>query len=419
MALLEICSAAAAAVLLLIGGAMRLEMQSSTQGVVSQSSLVVPVPSSSASEHVAPALASVPPRQGAEAIELTFVGDIIFGRYRGTGAFDPIIPAEISDPLAQVREQLRSDVVVGNLETPIVETLPQERALVSRFAFGGTRAMVRDYLRDFSVLSLANNHFFDLRAQGQRESPEILQSLGILPIGRSREQAPYLQVDSIEVNSWKIGFVAVTSQLNVPLRKVTLRVPYVAVRNMARDIAPLLAAARDEYDLLVVVVHWGEEYHDIEKPEQRDAAHRLIDAGADLVIGHHPHVLQAIESYHGGLIAYSLGNFLFEHAGAPMRDSGVLRTRWRRSPVPDTLQQEAVPRACLDAVRFHPVVNSVRKYRHPVAATGMAAKRVRSRLIELSLKRETSWVKAPQGEDAVLATMQSCVWAPTNVEWKD
>ena len=75
-------------------------------------------------------------------------------------------------------------------------------------------------------------------------------------------------------------------------------------------------AARRKADIVIVSLHWGTEYAREPDPEQRAFAHQLIDAGATLVLGHHPHTPQPVERYHHGLIAYSLGNFVFD----PTRD---------------------------------------------------------------------------------------------------
>jgi poly-gamma-glutamate synthesis protein (capsule biosynthesis protein) len=84
-------------------------------------------------------------------------------------------------------------------------------------------------------------------------------------------------------------------------------------------------AARAELgaDFVVVSVHWGTEFEAHPAPGQIEAAHLLVDAGADLVLGHHPHVLQDIERYHGGVIAYSLGNFVFDEGFLSRRQTIV------------------------------------------------------------------------------------------------
>jgi poly-gamma-glutamate capsule biosynthesis protein CapA/YwtB (metallophosphatase superfamily) len=78
------------------------------------------------------------------------------------------------------------------------------------------------------------------------------------------------------------------------------------------DILEDVRAVRQQVDLVVVSLHWGVEYVDQPSKAQREMAHRLIDEGVDLILGHHPHWLQGLEVYHDKLIAYSLGNFIFD-----------------------------------------------------------------------------------------------------------
>jgi len=73
-----------------------------------------------------------------------------------------------------------------------------------------------------------------------------------------------------------------------------------------------VSALKDEVDLIIVSLHWGTEYSDYPLEVQRETAHRLVDAGAKLVLGHHPHCLQGMEVYKDSLIAYSLGNFVYD-----------------------------------------------------------------------------------------------------------
>ena len=147
-----------------------------------------------------------------------------------------------------------------------------------------------------------------------------------------------------------------------------------------------------EHDLLVVVVHWGDEYDDGPSLPQVRAAHALVDAGADLVIGHHPHVLQGVQRHGRGLIAYSLGNFLFENTNDPPRLTGVLRVRYRSEPADPP---------CLDAVVFHPAYVARRPVQHPEPATGYMERRVKNRMRGVSERFDSTWDDA--GTDLVLA----------------
>src|SRR5690606_6570391 len=147
------------------------------------------------------------------------------------------------------------------------------------------------------AMSLANNHAFDLRAAGMLDSPEILRELGIIPLGASRPEPPVFRVETVERVGWKVGFLAVTSRRNAPHFEGTPLMPFLAPGEFVAELGPLIDAARAEHDLMIVFVHWGDEYADDPGAHQRKAAKALIDRGVDLVVGHHPHVLQGIERH--------------------------------------------------------------------------------------------------------------------------
>lgn len=337
------------------------------------------------------------PARKADALELTFVGDIIFGRYRDDESFDPIVEAPNFDPFAEIRPTLRADVVVGNLETPIVELLPERSPIELAYRFAGSRELVREHLRDFTVLSLANNHYFDLREAGQLESPQILADEGIFPIGAARTDAPLHRVETFTTKGWRIGFVAVTNRVNFPVRPDGPQVPFLPLHELPGTLLPIVERARADHDLIVVVVHWGDEYLSMPNIYQRDVAHQLIEGGVDMVIGHHPHVLQGIEQHADGLIAYSLGNFLFEYTALAPRLTGVLRTRWASAPAGAPPNESS-----LGAAVFHPAVNDPEPDPHPVPATGELAEQVRERMIRLGAKLGSDWRRVEGSDDLVL-----------------
>ena len=345
-------------------------------------SLAEPVPTDSPAEPALDARPTLAP------IELTFVGDIIFGRYRGDNSFDAI-NGEDDHPFAEVAELMRSDLLVGNLETPLTRELPLTSPIASQYRFGASVAMARHLVDGgFTALSLANNHAFDLRAEGMRDSPEILRELGLVPLGAARSEAPLFRVETIERSGWRVGFLAITSRRNAPHVEGSPELPFLTTVDFDATLGPLIAAARAEHDLIVVYVHWGDEYADEPGTHQRRAARALIDHGADLVVGHHPHVLQGIERHGRGAIAYSLGNFLFENTNAIPRLTGVLRARFTAE-------------RCLEALTFHPAyITRGPPSKHPAPATGGLGKQVRARMTTLAAGLGTEF--ATEGDDLVL-----------------
>lgn len=336
--------------------------------------------------------ASRPPASRSSTLELTFVGDVIFGRYRPSG-YDPI-PEDGHAVFDDMVELLRSDLLVGNLETPLVRDLPASSPIGSRFRFGASPDHAR-HLADagFSAMSLANNHWFDMRKEGLEQTPRILEELGITPLGASRSEPPAFRVETLERRGWRVGFVAATTRTNAPVRAGRPAVPYLRTRDLVAQLGPLLRGGRTTHDLLVVVLHWGEEYADAPSFAQIKAAHGLVDAGADLVIGHHPHVLQAVEVYDDAIVAYSLGNFLFENTQEIPRQTGVLRARFRGEA------------PCLEQVMFHPAFVKRNPVQHPVPASGWMGQKIRRRMSTLSEKFRTPWRE--EGDDLVLS-LPSC-----------
>jgi len=353
---------------------------------VAAASPAPPVPADSPKPEPVPEASPAPAARGP--IELTFVGDIIFGRYRGDNVFDPI-PGPEDHPFAAIAALMRSDLLVGNLETPLTRDLPLKSPIGARFRFGASKEMARHLVDGgFTALSLANNHAFDLRAAGMIDSPVILRELGLVPLGASRAEPPTFRVDTIDRVGWKVGFLAVTTRRNAPQFEGTPELPYLSTTELDATLGPLIAASRAEHDLIIVFIHWGDEYADAPAGYQRKAAKALIDRGADLVVGHHPHVLQGIERHGRGAIAYSLGNFLFENTNAIPRLTGVLRARFTAE-------------RCLEALTFHPAyITRGPPSKHPAPATGGLGKQVRARMTTLGAGLGTEFLS--EGDDLVL-----------------
>lgn len=240
--------------------------------------------------------------------QLCFVGDIsLNGMY---GEDSSIIDS--SYPFTFIKSQWKDcDLVVGNLESPLV---PEAR-IEPEFEYKTPlRADIRHAARlrqaGFNVFCLSNNHILDYGEFGADSTQALLDEQGLLHFGYGGNLDSAKALKTMSVNSLTVGFVGYTDMV--------IDSPFWAAPS-TRGIAKLdIGAARDEtakqkasVDILVVSLHWGIEYFHLPSPEQLRNARALVDSGADLVIGHHPHVLQGIERYKNGLIAYSLGNFVF------------------------------------------------------------------------------------------------------------
>jgi len=191
-----------------------------------------------------------------------------------------------------------------------------------------------DYVRGlvstgFSVVNLANNHSMQHGRQPFLETVGLLRNAGIQVCGlRATEHEGCVPV-VLEKNTLRV----VVLGFCLRPRQYFSEQPLYAEGRPAEMIQEV-ARARLEADVVLVSLHWGDEFIERPSPEEIDLAHGLVDSGADLIIGHHPHVLRGIEAYGGGFIAYSLGNFVCDMLwGARERESGILECRLTKSGV--------------------------------------------------------------------------------------
>ena len=211
-----------------------------------------------------------------------------------------------------------------NMETPVA---PDHSHGTKPFLFDAPVALPQALKGSgIKIISFANNHVMDQGWAGFAETRDHLREVGLLFAGTSDNAATAWQPVITEANGIKVGWLGMTRWLNGnrnPDKDDQPHVnffPYPGEANGApgADEATVLAAvkaARAECDLLVISVHWGIEYATAPRPEDIDIAHKMLEAGATVVVGAHPHVLQPIETYktqdgRDTVIFYSLGNFL-------------------------------------------------------------------------------------------------------------
>jgi len=184
-------------------------------------------------------------------------------------------------------------------------------------------------LRDAGVdlVNLANNHLFDYGDTGFFDTIAALDSLGLPYIGAGKDETRAHTPHVAVLRGKRFAFLGYYRGEEAPPALPDR--PGVAERSLrliGRDIRE--ARTRLHADQIIVTLHWGVEKSDTPERWQRRVAHALIDAGADVVVGHHPHVLQGIERYRRGLIAYSLGNLIFGGNSRDTYDTAVLELTW-------------------------------------------------------------------------------------------
>ena len=218
----------------------------------------------------------------------------------------------------------RADFGFVNFETP---SAPAHSKGSKPFMFDAPVALI-DALKanGIRIVSFANNHAMDQGWAGFAETRDHLREEGMLFAGTSDTSALPWQPVITEANGIKVGWLGMTRWLNGnrnPDRDDQPHVnffPYPGESGGApgadeAQVLEAVKAARTQCDLLVVSIHWGIEYAPAPRPEDVETAHKMLDAGASVIVGHHPHVLQPVETYRttdgrDTVIFYSLGNFL-------------------------------------------------------------------------------------------------------------
>jgi poly-gamma-glutamate capsule biosynthesis protein CapA/YwtB (metallophosphatase superfamily) len=233
------------------------------------------------------------------------------------GGWD-ILFAEVADVFKH------ADFGFVNLETPVA---PMNSRGSKPFQFDAPVALLRALTTSgVRIVSFANNHVFDQGQAGFKETLRHLRDENLLVAGAGDTAADVIKPTVTEKNGISVGWIGATRWLNGNRNPVKDAEPHVAFVPYANDSsgapglseAALLAAvtdARAHCDLVVVSIHWGIEYSPTPLDADVELAHKLLDAGASVIVGHHPHVLQTIETYvtpdgRSTVILYSLGNFL-------------------------------------------------------------------------------------------------------------
>lgn len=254
------------------------------------------------------------PTSGQKPVRLVAVGDI-----------------NLAEPMARVMKQkgrgypfsalksllLKADITFGNLECAVATVgAPIEKQFNFR---ADPRVLPVLQETGFDVVSTANNHTWDYGRAALLQTVQNVRKLGINSVGAGANSAEAHRLVILRRNGLRIGFLAYLGLLPplIPEAKTEPSLAMASVEAIARE----ARAAKSQVDILLVSLHAGEEGSQIITPRQKNFAHAAIDGGADLVIGHHPHVVQKSEVYRGKQIFYSLGNFVFSPAG---RGTGAL-----------------------------------------------------------------------------------------------
>jgi len=254
-------------------------------------------------------------------ISLIAVGDIMLG---GT-AEEILIREDYDYPFRHVKKQLSgADVVIGNLEGPLTsncENSPDSPA--KEYIFRSPADKVAPALKKagFNLLNLANNHILDYGEEDMHDTINALQQQGIATVGVGMNLDQARAGTIMKTPHGDIGFLSYS--LTFPESFWATKDKPGTAFGHEQQIREDVQRLKKQTGLVIVSFHWGREKTTELRPYQPTLGRAAIDAGATVVLGHHPHVLQAIEQYNDGLIIYSLGNFVFGSYSQEARHSVI------------------------------------------------------------------------------------------------
>lgn len=251
-----------------------------------------------------------------QAVRVCFAGDIMVAQLPGDLMLKGL------DPFAAFAESLSAcDISMGNLETPVAAGgSPVDKP----YAFRASPAVLPVIKRHFHAVSLANNHSGDYGRGALLETFQNLKEHGIGYFGAGRDLTEAHTPLILERKGLRFAFLGYNEFMPRQFEAGAGR-PGVAWSSEDEQVIADIKRAIRQYraDIVITYMHWGWEDEPLPCERQRALARRMIDAGAAVVVGSHPHILQTVEYYRGGLIAYSLGNFVFDGY-----DDAAGRTGW-------------------------------------------------------------------------------------------
>jgi poly-gamma-glutamate capsule biosynthesis protein CapA/YwtB (metallophosphatase superfamily) len=294
-------------------------------------------------------------------LRVLFVGDIMLDGGPGH------IVTNGGDPFEDVAPVLTdADLTIGNLECAIVK---EGHAVDKPYTFRGPAAALPLLKRYFSAVSLANNHSGDWGKKGFATEIELLRETKLPFFGGGANQEEARKPLILAAAGRRVALLAYNDfpPLSFAAGPSSPGVAWLYEKDVLRDIK----LARQHADLVLLYLHWGEELEPASTTEQKALARKLIEAGADAVLGNHPHVTQEVEWHKDRPIVYSLGNFVFDYFpnDPPVWRGWIVRLTFGRAPRPTLdivsveLDKAGVPRiipAAKPSDRSHRCCDSAR-----------------------------------------------------------
>jgi len=256
----------------------------------------------------------------------SFVGDIMMGRnvqnaagFYGYDSFFKYVSGFFAE----------CDLVAGNFEHPILEKGQKYDINKTNIALSADKGCLPAIKNaGFNLLTLANNHMMDYGERALQSTVECLNQAEIPYVGggMSLEEATKLNIMETKRTKLKVATVGISASLPIGSFRFSATDKFPGVLSInTPDYIKTIEKAAEVADLVIVLAHWGDEYTTMLTKTQNRIGKELIDAGADIVIGSHPHVIQPIEFYKDGIIFYSLGNFIMDQGWNRTKDSCIVR----------------------------------------------------------------------------------------------
>jgi poly-gamma-glutamate capsule biosynthesis protein CapA/YwtB (metallophosphatase superfamily) len=302
------------------------------------------------------------PSSSAAQVCLLAAGDVLFGRYIPRDDAPPhyLRVTKSAEPFAGVTPLVgAADLAFVNLETPVLPEPGDPFSILRTLTFRAEPDDLRHVAAaGFDVVSLANNHMGNFGTGGAATTRRLVDDAGMFGIGAGADAEHAFAPVLLEAAGMRVGFVALTAwdNFDVMLGRdgAVAHVPATEVGTRGAELVRAAKAAGAE--LVVVSIHWGLEHEPEPTVLQRRQARQLVKAGASLVLGHHPHIVQPIERIGESLVAYSLGNFMFDQPRPSARASLMLGVVVeRRANGPHIAAVNPIP-VIIDYRTRHPVV---------------------------------------------------------------
>lgn len=273
-------------------------------------------------------------------VELLFAGDVylsdhVMEAYRNAGSISGVVSEGYLEDIAS------ADYFTVNEEFPF--SSGGKQAEDKQFTFRVSPDNVTMFREmGIDLVTLANNHTLDYGTEALLDTITTLDDAGIRHVGAGADLQHAEEFVTVSIKGKKIAFVGATRVIPEPEWAAGESSPGVFSAYEDAELLKKIKDAKEQADFVVVYVHWGEERKESPNEVQQTLAHNIVSAGADLVIGAHPHVLQGIEYYNGVPIVYSLGNFVF---GSSIPRTALLRVTIDKeeAEAESSAHEEAVP----------------------------------------------------------------------------